>query len=467
MNFSLITEVEGLTSNEYKMLSDLMQIWGSRLNRNQTKLFYYEMKNELKNLGIAVPPELENFETASGWGAIVVDKLAIKSRFDGFTFEGGLENGLSDILIDNNFKLMYSQAVTNELIHSCVFITVVPTGNPHKPVSINFYSAESAAAMWDSSKKRIKCGMTIIETSLNPGSAVHQPTWVNLYTEYATIEIKKIGHKWFATRKPHSMDRPFMEAMVYRPALTRPFGKSRVSRSVMAIIDNAMRESLRTELAAEFLTTPQKYLIGASEEDFEKSRWGSYLGSLFVATLNDEDEKPEFGQLPQGTMQPHTEYMRNLAAQLSGVTSIPVSSFGIVHDNPSSAEAIHESKADLLDEVESLNDNNGAALCNVARMAMAIQQNTTVENLSLIEQRVKPRFRNPDRPALSTQADAGLKMTQALPYLAESDVILEVFQFSEDQITRINASKRESDARSVIDVLANVEAADAAQSNPL
>ena len=60
-----------------------------------------------------------------------------------------------------------------------------------------------------------------------------------------------------------------MEPLVYRPSLDRPFGKSRITRAVMSITDSAVREALRTEVSAEFFTTPQKYLLGADEELFE------------------------------------------------------------------------------------------------------------------------------------------------------------------------------------------------------
>lgn len=43
---------------------------------------------------------------------------------------------------------------------------------------------------------------------------------------------------------------------------------------------------------------------------------------------------------------------RNLAAQFAGATCVPISELGVVHDNPSSAEAIYAAKEALVVEVD-------------------------------------------------------------------------------------------------------------------
>lgn len=57
---------------------------------------------------------------------------------------------------------------------------------------------------------------------------------------------------------------------------------------------------------------------------------------------------PQFGQLTQGSMQPHIDYMRSLAVRFSGETNVSLSELGVVSDNPSSAEAIYAAKEALV-----------------------------------------------------------------------------------------------------------------------
>ncbi|ARD66095.1 hypothetical protein B2M23_11320 [Eubacterium limosum] len=161
--------------------------------------------------------------------------------------------------------MLYRQATTSELIHSCSFITVSKGGAGDPPVVMSAYDAETAAALWDSRRKKIKSGLTIVDVD----PKTREPTQINLYTNSAIIEISRNGNTWDADYKPHKQGRPLMEPMVYRPSLDRPFGKSRVSRAVMSITDSAIRTAVRTEVSSEFFTKPAKGIF-----------WGQIRSSL-------------------------------------------------------------------------------------------------------------------------------------------------------------------------------------------
>ncbi|MDR1183652.1 MAG: phage portal protein, partial [Coriobacteriales bacterium] len=224
MHFS-IRNVSGLTEAEQTMLNGLVQVWSRKLTRNSLRTKYYDMKNRLKDLGIAIPPPLQNVETVIGWPAKAVDALAARSRFDGFVTEGEEVSELAAVLRANDFSNLYGQSVASELIHSCSFLTVSKGADGEPTVLINAYSAVNAAALWDKRKKRIKCGLTVVEAD-----DTQSPTWVNLYTDDEVIALKKVKDTWTVERYPHLQGRPLIEPLVYRPALDRPLGKSRISR---------------------------------------------------------------------------------------------------------------------------------------------------------------------------------------------------------------------------------------------
>ena len=449
MNLNTVKNVAGLTIKENEMLLDLISTWQRKLTRNKVKSAYYDGKNTLKNLGISIPKQLENIEAVVCWPEKAVDALSARSRFDGFTFSNDIETGINEIVRDNNLRLMYSQSVASELTNSCAFVTVSRGSIGEPPVMVGFHSAETSSALWNFRRKRIKCGLTIVETEQVGRSNRFEPIWVNMYTDDAVIEIRKVNDNWVSARLPHVMGRPLMEPMVYRPSLSRPFGKSRISRAVMSITDNAVRECLRSELGAEFYTTPQKYLLGADEADFDKPKWEAYIGSIFLASRNDDGDLPQFGQLPQASMQPHTEYMRELAAQFAGATSVPISSLGVIHDNPASAEAIYAAKEDLIIEAESLNETNGISLRNIGLMALAISQNKKMEDLTAEEKSIMPIFKNPAMPSIVSQADAMMKIASAAPGIVSSDVFWEQLGFSESDRARLTSAMRRDNAYKV------------------
>lgn len=444
--------VENLPDMEREILTDLIDLWDAKLSRNQLRVQYYECKNKLKDLGIAIPPPLKNVETVVGWAAAAVDVLAARSKFDSFTYSGEENEQLSKIFGMNRFKLMYHQAVTSELIHSCSFITVSKGGRHEPEIVLNAYSALNAAAMWDDRGQRIKYGMTVVEIKRKPYETP-QPTWVNLYTDEAVWEIRRDdGGTWHAECAPHNMERPLMEALVYSPTLDRPFGKSRISRAVMSTVDSAVRTALRSEVTSEFFTAPQKYLLGADDSVFESmSKWEAYIGNIIAFSENGETgEKPTFGQLSQGSMQPHSDYMRTLAAKFSGETHIPISELGVIHDNPSSADSIYAQKEPLIIDAEWLNETNGAALKSIAQMILAYTRDTSYWDVADEAYYINPRFKNPAMPSIASSADGMCKIVGAIPKVGTSDVALEYVGFDNEEIKRINHDNAKAEAQQAL-----------------
>lgn len=451
MNLDQITQVRGLPARETAMLRRLIKTWSGKLTRNKIRYNYYSYKNRLKDFGISIPDKLKDVETVVGWPAKAVDALAVRSRFDGFIFEGGDNAVMAEIVKRNRFPRLYQQAARSELINSCSFLTVSAGRDNEAPAIISAYSCLTAAAEWDRRNKRIAYGLTVIDTKRKDGSDEEEPVWVNLYTDEATWEIKKDDLGWTSRKVHHEMGRPLMEPLVFRPSLERPFGVSRINRAVMSITDSAVREALRTEVGAEFYTSPQKYILGADEGLLDgKDKWEAYIGNILAITRDEDGNSPQVGMFSQGSMQPHTEYMRSLAARFSGETSIPISELGVIHDNPASAEAIYAAKESLVCEAEDMNDINGDALCEVAKMALAIAGGKRLDELDEQEQSVMPRFKNPARPSLVSQADAITKVISALPWVAESEVALEEFGFNDNQIRRLRDDKRKAEANAMI-----------------
>src|SRR5690606_9676835 len=132
--------------------------------------------------------------------------------------------------------------------------------------------------------------------------------------------------------------------------------QSRVSRAVMSITDEAVRTVLRTEGSAEVYPSPQRYGLRADAgalvggEGHPAPRRPAILGRMLAISRDEDGNMPQVGQFAQMSMQPHNEHLRSIAARFCAETSLPLSSIGIVQDNPSSAEAIYAAKEDLVIE---------------------------------------------------------------------------------------------------------------------
>lgn len=445
-----ISSAVGLTKEDQDVVLDLMYLYQRKLTRNLLRDRYYEMKQKPKDLGISVPPNLRNLQQVVGWCAKSVDTLANRSIFDGFTSQDEeTTQELQVICQRSSLYRKYRKLVRSELKHSCAFMTVTSDENKH--AQINAFPATASSALWDNHLGRITSGMVIVDRD-NSRRGLGTPTWVNVFTDSAVIEIKLDNkRKWIAEYHEHGMGRCLMEAFVYNATLDRPMGTSRISRAVMNITDSAMRASVRSEISAEFFTSPQKYLLGADKEALEgKSRWDAYIGNLFCVSRRDDDVVPQFGQLSQGSMQPHIDYIRSLAMRFSGETNVPVSELGVIYDNPTSSESIYAQKEPLVIDAQNLNADNNESLTNIALMALATERGTDFNRELENRANIHAKFKNPALPSIVTQADAMIKACGVVPFLADSDIALEELGFSDEKIQRLEPVRRKYQAQQLI-----------------
>lgn len=415
---------------EYReMVYELLDIWYRKLYRNKLKQRYYEAKNPLKDFGISTPPELLGVDTVVGWPRKAVDALAVRSRFDGFTAEDDDVQVLLDKLADRSrLGVKYRQAITSELIQSCCFATV---GVDEDGLShIDFYSAEDAAAVWDDAIGRIGYGLVI-----NDRDRHGFPVEMTLYTDDAAVSLyDTMRGFWDFDEQPYSMGRPCMEVFSYRPTYRKPFGQSRISRAVMSITDSAVRAALGADISFQFAVAPQKYLLGADKDIFKtQTRWETYIGNILAVGYNNPDGvMPQFGQLPQASMQQSIEHLRSLASRFAGETDVPLHMLGVVTDNPSSAEAIYAASEPLIIECQDLNDGARDSLKSLALMCVAAERKKPLSELSDEERDISVSFVNPAMPSIVSQADAMVKIASVVPEFAGTDTFFEQIGMSED-----------------------------------
>lgn len=458
--------ISGLSEEERILLRRLLQVYEKHRYKNAEKNKYYEGKISLGsvNLGIALPEGMRGLEIGCAWGAKTVDVLAALSMFDGFVGVNGEDLAELEKLVDaNDLIAQYMPAARDELKYGCTFATL--SADPEIGCKIRFHSPQTAAALWDGALGRISCGFAIIDTGadeLRPAQTV--PTMVNFYTNDAVIVLRRYGRDdWRAERHPHKMGRPLMEPMIWNATSDKPFGRSRIKEPVRRLIQGYVRTIANATIGLEFATSPQKYLLGITDEQFDvviNQRFKQYVGSIIASTTNPESgEKPTFGQLPQGNITPHVEMVRVLATQFSAATGLTVTDTGVVNDaNPTSSDALIAQSRTLIAMAEQMNRGNGGALKTIALMALAITKNETLEDLTEEERDVVAHFKNPAMPSVAVTADAAIKIASARPAFASTDTFLEMIGFSQADIRRIRAQEQRARGQQILQEFGEVTA---------
>lgn len=455
--------VVGLDDKARRQLADLIEVFNYHSAKNQKKDKYYEGHITLGevNLGIALPEGIKGLEIGCEWGAKTVDVLAARSMFDGFVGVGGeIDSQLQEIVRANKLVSEYKKNCRDELKYGCTFGTL--SADKESGCSIRFHTPRTAAALWDGGKGRIDCGMAVIDTVQDESKkATWQPTIINLYNDDAIWVIESAGtNRWLAKKRPHKMGRPLMEPLIWNATSSKPFGRSRIKEPVRRLIQGYVRTIANATIGLEFSTTPQKYLLGVTDKQFDavvNQKFRQYIGSILTSTENpNTGNNPEFGQLSQGTIEPHVSMLRILSTQFSAATGLSVTDTGVINDaNPTSSDAILAQSQTLIQLAEDLNAGNGDSLRTIAIMALAIANNKTIEQLEPEKKDIVAHFKNPAMPSVAATADAAVKIASTRPSFAETDIYLEMVGFDQADIRRIKAQESRARGMALLEEIEN------------
>lgn len=447
--------VQGLPEEEQAWLNDLVYIFNYHQAANEKKKRYYNGKIPLSevNLGIALPSSIAKLEIGCAWGAKTVDVLAAHSMFDGFVTENGADSAdMQGIMKRNHLIAEYNKAVKEELKYGCAFAAVSGEAGDAR---IRFYSPNCAAAIWNARDGRIKCGFAFEDNRKDESDIAWTPDSANFYTDTDIWLLEKAGGGWTATAYPHNFGEPLMVAMTWDATNDKPFGQSRLKGAIRKLIQGYVRTLANATIGLEFATSPQKYLLGVSDDQYDAlvgSRFQQYVGSILFSTNNPETgEVPTFGQLQQGSIEPHVQMLRVLATQFSAATGLTVTDTGVVNDaNPTSSEAIIAQSQTLILLAEQLNTSNGDALYRLGEMALAIELGTTPEELPDNAKGIIAHFKNPAMPSVAVTSDAAIKIASARPEFAGTDTFLEMIGFDQADIRRIRAQEQRAKGESIL-----------------
>lgn len=440
-------DIPGLTADEAAIFGELLNTINEKALRNMIRQRYYDSKQIVKQLGISVPPQLSLLETVTGWPAKAVDILDRRINFDSIVAAGESDPyGVDEIFSDNEIELQSSQISTAALKYGATFLPVVPgdvlSGDPS--VRIVPRSALEMSAKYDRSRRRLRAAL-----SINRDASGQLEEFLFILPDRWVSGVK-VGRNWRTRTIYHNLGVVPVGVVPYQPDLDRPFGKSKISRAIMSLTDQGIRTMLRTEIAAEFFSVPQRYVLGANEDAFvdrdgnPRTGWEVTIGNM-LALSRDEDTMtgegmPEVGQFPQMTMQPHTEQLRSIASAFAGEANIPVGSLGIVHDNPASEAAMQTAYLDLVQDAERCHTTFGAGYVQAARFAVMLRDGLSTPPPELRDMRA--RFRNAATPTKAAQTQAVVEQVREGILPADSEVTLEELGYSKVTIQRIKSERR-------------------------
>lgn len=461
-----------VTGDENALINRLLTEIHAHRPRNMLRGSYYDSKRSIRMVGTLIPPQYFNLGLVLGWTGKAVDGLSRRVNLDGFVWpDGDLADIGGDVLWDtNHLASEIDSAVVAALKNGPAFL-INTAGEPedNEPESlIHVKDATEATGTWNRRRRGLDDLLSIIERDKEG-----RPLALALYLEGETITAQrdKANLRWQVDRQEHDYGVP-AEVLPYKPETKRPFGRSRISRPMMGLQDAAVRALIRREGHMDVFSYPELWMLGADESIFktadgvQKSMWEIRLGRIKGIPDDDEATTPraDVKQFPAASPEPHWGDLNGLARLFAREAQLPDSALAIKEmSNPTSAESYDASQYELIDEAEGAIDDFTPAVRRSFIRGLAILNDVALDEVPEEWKSISTNWRDPRYQSKAALADAGLKQLQSVPWLAETEVGLQLVGLTPQQVRSALAERRRQQGGGVLDRL---RAASAAQVTP-
>lgn len=389
--------------SEIKGINYLRNKLNRKRGRVDRRYEFYEMKNVVYDFGISTPPDLRHWMGTLGWCAKAVDSLADRLLFREFAND---IYGMNEVFRQNQQDIFVDSAILGALISSCdfIFITADEDGFPRLKV----VDGAHATGVLDPVTNLLKEGYAILDWN-EYGKPI-----LEAYCLPGVTQV--FDHGKLVQQITTGVDYPLLVPVINRPDAKRPFGHSRISRACMSLVSSAVRTAKRSEIASEFYSFPQRYILGMDENAEQMDKWKATMSSLLRIDKDMDGGHPVVGQFSQQSMTPHTDQLRMFAGLFAGETGLTLDDLGFPSVNPSSAEAIKSSHETLRLTARKAQRDFSVGLKNAGFLAVCVRDRRTYGRSEVASTSVKwePIF-EPDAAMLSQIGDGVIKINQAVP----------------------------------------------------
>lgn len=448
-----------LTDDENATLNLLVQQLEDKQSRNLLRSAYYDGKRAIKQVGTVIPPQYAKLGLALGWAAKGVDGLARRCHLDEiFWTDGDLDAlGMAE-LADSNF--LYSEVASglkDSLIHGVSYLITTAgdeaAGEPRALVHAK--DALNATGDWNNRRRALDNLLSITSRDKE------KITGFVLYLDGLTISASKDANTWSVDKRSHGFGVP-ADPLVYQPRASRRLGKSRITRPLMGYQDAALRALVRLEAHMDIYTIPKMIILGADNSIFKnedgsmKASWQIALARAFgipdSLDQQQDNQRADIKQVDATSPESHLSDLNALAKLSARETDLPDADFALTDmANPTSEGSYIAGRDNLIAEAEGATDDWSVSIRRATARALAIQNGLSSVPAEFGSMQAK--WRSPLYLSRAAAADAGAKQIGAVPWLAETEVGLELLGLDQQQRQRALAERQRARGRAVVDAL--------------
>lgn len=373
----------------------------------------YEGVQKLEQLGLSIPPELEQFSVILNWPRVTVDAVERRLDVQGFRAgDGKPDPYLWDVWQYNNMDERQTFAHVDALALERSYVCVGTNDQDREYPLITVESPREMIALRDPRTHRITSAIRSYDSKDGDDQRL---TW---YRPNVTrwLVRNRFG-QWEDEFEPdvHNLGAVPVVAMVNRNRATRRRdsileGVSEMT-DIIPIASSASRAITNAQLLQETMVAPARGVLGATKGDFIDqdgnpiSAWQTYFGAVWA--LSNKDAK---------TFQFDAAEMRNIetivnvyARQASSVGGLPPDYYGLNTQNPPSAEGQRAGETRLIKNAERKQMSFGHSWESVQRLVYRFRTGEWSDEARKLE----TIWRDAGTPTIAQVTDAIVKRYQA------------------------------------------------------
>lgn len=416
-----------LSESELDTIARLSSSLGVQQRELERLDAYYEGYHRLERLGLAVPPELERFVTSVNWPRITVDSVEQRCDVEGFRLPGTDEadEDLWSVWQANGLDEESQQAHLDAMVLGRSYICVGSRGkgvedevtDPSIDSDVPLITVESPFEMVHEIAPRTRMVSAAMRRTRGYGSG--WGTFATLYLPKVTVWLELRGSDGWVEldRDQHNLGVVPVVPLINRPRLRKRPGQARQRAGisemtdVISLTDAACRALTNAQVATELLAVPQRYILGAKQQDFEDEqgnpvpKWEAYLASVWA--LMNEDAK--VGQFDAADLKNFETIVNHYANLASGASGLPTRFYGQYTTNPPSEGSIVADETRLIMNAYRHHRSFGGSHEWAQRIARRLMDGDWNPDLT----RMETLWRDPETPTRAQQADATVKLYTA------------------------------------------------------
>lgn len=435
--------------------------WKIQTNRaeNLRKQSFYDGNPQVKNLNISVPSDMVSVAPALGWPSTVVDVIAERMTFTGFST--GADDGSEEVLRHavrlSGLKLELAKAITDSFTFGVGFLEVIDEGGGRPRAQA--VDPMSASFEWDETGREVQWGV-VTRTDRNGR------TLRTLFEKNQTTaeEVDAAGQVVVGEPVVHNRGIAGLRPVLNRMRSGRARGHSEITEAVRYAVEHAVRVLIGMEYNREIYTAPHRWMTNVYPDDVgmdvdnpqerKRKAFNASMTHYVVVPPAVEEEsgslvQPSVGQFSSSPPSPYIEELRAMTQLIAAEAAIPVHYLGFITDNPASAEAINAGEARLVKKAELRQAQFGQDLVEaVAPLLWHIVTGYPMPDE--VRAGLYAMWVNPATPTQAAMSDAGSKMVGSKILPPRSSVLYDMLGFDQQQQRQIERDWARDTSRALV-----------------